>query len=329
MAVLGSGLTTIRVGGVIDRFDQPASEEALIALLQERGTRRKAIGGGSNLVLADSGFRGTLVRSEFNEISQCEHSLYTDEVDQWCQTRPEEGRYSGSDLYLSNPSSGQEYALLSVGSNVQWARLVAYCLSHQLLGLGTYARIPCRVGGAVVNNIHAGTELLGRHVAAVHTVDQHGTLRSYHQGTLAFGYDSSRFIAQPEFIVRVIFILQKVSAEESKAEAEAYRNILQRKSQSQPAGPNCGSVFQNVPAVGGNPSAAAWYIEQSGCKGVRFGNMEVSPVHANFIVNLGNGTQSDFLELANVVMDRVWKQFSIRLTPEVEVIDEWGVSRWG
>ena len=328
MEILGSELTTIRIGGLIQCFEQPTSAQALQVVLQQKHKNLKIIGGGSNLIFADEGFRGTVVRPLLMDIQESEADVYSKEIASWRKMEIASGRYSENTKYTQEKDVEGEIVLLEVGSGVIWAKLVAYCLSNRLAGLEVYARIPCRVGGAVRNNIHAGSELLSRHVVAVESLNTNGITTLYNQNSLEFGYDTSRFLTQPECITRAIFGLKRVSAEHSLENTEQYRSIIQRKTTQQPSGPNCGSVFQNLVADGDKPVSAAWYIEQAGCKGIQRGGLGVSCVHANFIVNNGNGTQEDFLELVKTVQGCVYKKFNLELTPEVEVIDQEGRSRW-
>lgn len=328
MEILGRDLTTIRIGGPIQRFEQPSTVQSLLAILKEKHERLKVIGSGSNLIFADEGFRGTVIRPLLMDIQQGTADSYSKEIAAWQKTEIATGRYADSAAYDQTKGMEGEIVVLEVGSGVIWPKLVAYCLSNCLAGLEVYARIPCRVGGAIRNNIHAGAELLGRHVIAVEAVNMDGHKTIYSQDDLRFGYDTSRFLAQPEVITRVIFGLKRVSAGHSLENAERYRSIVKRKTAQQPSGPNCGSVFQNLVPEGDRPVSAAWYIEQAGCKGMQIGDLGVSFIHANFIVNNAQGRQEEFLELVNRIKDRVFKQFTFELLPEVEVIDQEGRNRW-
>ncbi|MDD5092491.1 MAG: UDP-N-acetylenolpyruvoylglucosamine reductase, partial [Candidatus Wallbacteria bacterium] len=79
-----------------------------------------------------------------------------------------------------------------------------------------------------------------------------------------------------------------------------------------------GSFFKNVTVPGQERrQPAAFLIEQSGCKGLSVGDCQVSPKHANFLVNNGSGTFAQLEELVGIVRDRVHKQFGIELEQEV------------
>jgi UDP-N-acetylmuramate dehydrogenase len=84
-----------------------------------------------------------------------------------------------------------------------------------------------------------------------------------------------------------------------------------------PNRPSCGSTFKRPP--GDFPGRV---IEAAGLKGTRVGQIEVSPVHANYLVNLGGGTAEDALELIELVRERVRERVGIELEPEVRVVGE-------
>jgi UDP-N-acetylmuramate dehydrogenase len=93
---------------------------------------------------------------------------------------------------------------------------------------------------------------------------------------------------------------------------------------AQPQAASAGSMFQNPPG-----DAAGRLIERAGMKGVRVGDAQVSPVHANFIVNLGKATATDILTLGNECRTRVREQFGVSLQYEVQRIGRWTVGEKG
>jgi len=99
---------------------------------------------------------------------------------------------------------------------------------------------------------------------------------------------------------------------------EAMKEMLERRKATQPLGlPSCGSVFRNPPG-----DHAARLIEAAGLKGYRIGGAEVSPKHANFIINTGNATATDIEELIEHVRQTVIEQHGVELRHEVRIVGE-------
>jgi UDP-N-acetylmuramate dehydrogenase len=96
-------------------------------------------------------------------------------------------------------------------------------------------------------------------------------------------------------------------------------NIMRSRTARQPVGmPSAGSFFKN-PAP---DMAAGRLIDEAGLKGLTVGRAQVSPVHANFIVNLGGATAEDVLQLKDQIQTTVWQQFAVELIPEVQIVGE-------
>ena len=99
---------------------------------------------------------------------------------------------------------------------------------------------------------------------------------------------------------------------------DAMKEMLERRKATQPLGlPSCGSVFRNPPG-----DHAARLIEAAGLKGYRIGGAEVSPKHANFIINTGDATATDIEELIEHVRQTVIEQHGVELQHEVRIVGE-------
>lgn len=130
-------------------------------------------------------------------------------------------------------------------------------------------------------------------------------------------------------ITHVLFRLIEVDPEEAKADLAHYLEWTKEKAAVQPSGANCGSVFQNVSveaveAQGLESASAAWYVDRCGWKGKQYGGLQVYPGHANFIVNDGSGTQTDFIRLVEDIRHSVYETYGVVLSPEAECIDNSG-----
>lgn len=194
------------------------------------------------------------------------------------------------------------------------ARLVRFTVQEGLQGLEGLLGIPGTVGGAIKGNAGAfGYEIKDR-LALVRLLTVNGLLKELKAEDIQFSYRRSS-IGEQDIIIEAEFIFKQGDQRELE---ERMRDCLERRRQTQPVAlPSAGSVFKNPQG-----DFAGRLIELSGCKGMRRGDMEVSMLHANFIVNRGKGTQEDFLRLMEQVQERVLRRFNVLLEPEVRIIKD-------
>jgi UDP-N-acetylmuramate dehydrogenase len=183
-----------------------------------------------------------------------------------------------------------------------------------LAGLEFATGIPGTVGGAVYMNAGAyGGET--RDVLDWADVFRDGKVVRMRNADLGFSYRRSVLHDHPDWVVlRAGYTLEPGDPAELKARIKGFR--AQRMNGS-PNRPSCGSTFKRPP--GDFPGRV---IEEAGLKGTRVGQIEVSPVHANYLVNLGGGTAEDALELIELVKEKVRERLGIELEPEVRVVGE-------
>ena len=185
-----------------------------------------------------------------------------------------------------------------------------------LAGLEFATGIPGTVGGAVYMNAGAyGSET--REVldwAEVFRAEVGEVVRMPNED-LALSYRKSILHEHPDWLVlRAGYTLEPGDTEALKARIKEFR--AQRMNGS-PNKPSCGSTFKRPP--GDFPGRV---IEAAGLKGVTVGNIQVSPIHANYLVNLGGGTAEDALELIGLVREMVREKLGVELESEVRVIGE-------
>jgi UDP-N-acetylmuramate dehydrogenase len=181
-----------------------------------------------------------------------------------------------------------------------------------LAGLEFAAGIPGTVGGAVLMN--AGWhEFETRHIVeSVEYLEAGGTTRTIAGRDCGFGYRRSAFRDRPGVVLSAVFSLSQDASEAVRARLESFASS---RKQNQPTElPSCGSVFLKP-----DGDFAGRLIEQAGLKGLRVGDLEVSPKHANFFVNLGHGRASDALALVERVEREVESRFGVRLVREFEI----------
>ena len=193
-------------------------------------------------------------------------------------------------------------------------KVLAYATIHELGGVEFLGGVPGTVGGGMIMN--AGT-YLGEFkdvTVRVHSVDENGDEVIRENAECGFQYRASA-IPPTEIVTSAVLHLQHRPREEIKEAVRALRD--RRKAREPHSVPNSGSTFKNPPN-----DYAGRLIEACGLKGRRIGGAEVSPAHANWLVNAENATARELLELIEIVRAAVVERFGIRLELEVKVVGE-------
>ncbi len=180
-----------------------------------------------------------------------------------------------------------------------------------LSGLEVLAGIPGTIGGAVVMNAGGRHGTIGPLVEEVRTLTLGGEEKVYYSLTERFSYRKGDFGA--EIVTEVVLKLEYSRPEIVR---QRIRRILREKIGSQPCSArSAGCVFRNPPG-----DSAGRLIDACGLKGASSGGMLISPVHANFIVNTGEGTFAEFMALAELAKTEVHKRFGVALEFEVNIV---------
>lgn len=208
-----------------------------------------------------------------------------------------------------------EGILLRVQAGSSLSSLARRTAKEGLGGLEWAVGIPGTVGGAIVNNAGAFGGSIAQQLQQVTFLDNRGSLRRMAVSELELGYRTSRFKGESSVILSADFALQ----EESRvllSERVASYEIERRK--SQPKEPSAGSVFKNPEG-----EYAGRLIEEAGLNGYRRGDAQISPLHANYIVNLGQARARDVSALIRLVRERVWQKHGTLLELEIELVGDW------
>ena len=288
--------TTFRIGGPADLYataGEPGQLEALATLAAQFSLPVTVLGGGSNVLISDAGIRGLVIGNTCREIRR---------------------------------EPGSAGVIAEAGAAL--AGLARWTMREGLSGLEWAVSVPGTVGGAVIGNAGAhGSDVAGTLSWAL--VAYPGQSHQVMQGdALAFAYRSSllkRRLAEGDrpggpgdgqpVVLAAAFDLAEGDAAEMTARAESY---LARRRATQPVEPSAGSVFRNPPG-----DHAGRLIEAAGLKGHRIGGAQISPRHANFIVNTGNARAGDVRSLIELMQTQVRRQFGIALLPEILFLGEW------
>jgi UDP-N-acetylmuramate dehydrogenase len=276
--------TSWRVGGKVRCLYRPEDKEDLLAFLASLPENEPIlwIGHGSNLLVRDGGFPGTviLLRGALDEIE------------------------------LITPLR------IRVQAGVNCAKLARVAARAGLTGGEFLAGIPGTFGGALALNAGAFGSETWNLVHSVETVDRTGTIRRRLPTEFNIGYREVKGPVEEWFVEALLELtLDSVDAIEHRIQ-----NFLSTRAATQPIGqPSAGSTFRNPPG-----DFAGRLIELTGLKGLRCGGAEVSPKHANFIVNSNNATATDIEMLIDRIQNEVERNFGVRLIPEVKIV---GVGR--
>ena len=294
--------TRFGIGGPADIYLETPSPEAFTAALriaQERGLETVVIGGGTNLVVADEGFRGVILKLTNRQM-----------------------RVEGGDA-----------ASIYVESGATLQTLVDFAVDKGLRGLETMTGIPGWTGAAIYGNAGAYGHSIEERVREVSFFDGTG-LRSFNNAQCEFRYRESIFKRHKEWIIfSARLAMERGDAAELRAAAD---KILAVRNRKYPPTMKCaGSIFKNyllaeLPAAvaaevppnviieGKVPSA--WFLEQVGAKGMRKGDIHVADYHANLIYNAGHGTARELTGIIHELKQRVEQRWGMPLEEEVQYI---------
>jgi len=286
-------LTTFKVGGpaewLVDVHRSGEVEQA-IAIAKDAGVPLTVLGGGSNVLVADGGLRGIVMRMH------------------------------GGEVRALGPSLIRADAGVTINGLVRWT------VSRGVAGVEAWAGTPGTVGGAIFGNAHFNGRLIGELIARVRLVTVGGTLADVRSSEMEFGYDFSRLHRTREVVVSADF---HVSLGEPGALRTVARESLAFRKRTQPLeSPSAGCIFQNPdpsrdPVPEGIPPSAGALVDRAGLKGARQGAARVSTSHANFIINEGGATARDIRALIDRCKAEVHTRFGVMLREEIVYLGEW------
>ena len=278
--------TTVRTGGAADWFAHPRDVEGLVSVLrwaEAEGIAVGVIGSGSNLLVADAGFRGLALK------------------------------LGGS---LATIERDGERILCGGGARLPSA--AAKTPAWGLSGLEFGINIPGTTGGAVRMNANAYGGQLARVLEWVDVATAAGVERRG-PDDLGFEYRCSN-LREGEVVARAAFHLTPADPEEVRATLAGMR---ERRREAQPSGiKTFGSTFKNPEDERAEGRSAGQLLEAAGCRGLRHGGARFSEKHANFVENDRDATTADVLELMAEGRRRVHEHFGVELEPEVQVLGE-------
>jgi UDP-N-acetylmuramate dehydrogenase len=294
-----SRYTRFGIGGPADVYAETGDSDAFIAALnaaRASGIPTVVIGGGTNLIVSDAGFRGIVLR------------------------------YRAETLCADG-----ERVIADAGAVLQ--DLVDFTIGRGLQGLETLAGIPGSVGAAVYGNAGAYGHSISERVISVRFFDGCG-VRVFSNPDCEFLYRESVFKRNKEWIIFSTEL--RLDGADAAGLIKTAGDIVKVRNEKFPVTMKCaGSIFKNllwkelpaevaaeVPpvAVREGKVPAAWFLEQVGAKGLQRGDIHVATYHANLIYNNGAGLAADLTALIGELKDRVRTRFGIELEEEVQYV---------
>ena len=278
--------TSIGVGGGIDALLFPEDESEINEIanfLRGRQVPFLPVGNWTNLIVRDGGFRGALI--SLARLSR-----------------------------LSLREEGKDDVLLLAGAGCPLSELVSLAMREALTGMEFCAGIPGSVGGAIRMNAGAYGGEIKDIVESVHLLDASGGIRVARRDELPFAYRTLDLPAETIIIGTEIRLRR---GEIEKITGRVREIIGMRKEKHPLEFRNAGSVFKNP-----RDCPAGRLIEETGLKGIRIGDAQVSEKHANFIVNRGHATAADILRLVALIQQRVLEKTGRTLETEIQIIGE-------
>ena len=286
--------TSARIGGPADWFMEVQSADELaeaIRLIWQIEIPYLVLGGGSNILVSDEGFRGVVI---LNRARQVRFDLRNEPPVVWAE--------SGANFGLIARQAGQQ----------------------GLAGLEWAAGIPGSVGGAIAGNAGAHDGDIARNLRLADILHRLGyepnptpKREQWLPGNLEFSYRSSILKRNPDRIV-VLKAALELKASTPEDVLKKMDQFVAYRHQTQPPGASLGSMFKNP-----RGDFAGHLIEAAGLKGTRVGDAEISSLHGNFFVNRGQASASDTLALIQHVQQRVYEKFGILLELEIELVGDW------
>lgn len=277
--------TSFKIGGNAEYFIKVKSIQNLkkiLILANKKNIPITIVGNGTNLLVREGGIKGFVLKLDFNEFKI---------------------KRNANEI------------LITVEAGMSLAALSAIALKEEIEGLEFLSGIPGTIGGAVRMNAGAyGTEMKDI-VLKTKVMTYDGKVKNLTLEEQNFSYRNSVFANNEFIILETTLKLKKGNKEEIEAKMKEY--ALSRKNSQPLEYPNAGSTFKRVEG-----KITAKLIDECGLKGFNVGDAEISRKHAGFVVNKGNATAEDVLNLSKIVQQKVKEKFDVNIELEILVLGE-------
>ena len=286
--------TTFKVGGPAEcliKIENINELKEILKFTNENNIKLTVLGNGSNVLILDKGISGItlIIKIENTEFEETEENLNSKLIGQ--KTK------------------------IKLGAGEKIAKVGMVFFKESLTGFEEIAGIPGTIGGAVRMNAGAHGREMKDVIKTVKCLDYHGNEKTFTNEEMNFGYRTSILKTEKYIVTEVEIELDKGNSEEIKEKMDMYK---EKRKNSQPLEyPSAGSTFKR-----GEDFITAKLIDEAGLKGTKVGDAEVSRKHGGFIINKGNATASDILELVQIIKNKIYEKYQKKIELEVEVLGE-------
>lgn len=314
--------TSFKVGGPAEVFIKVENEQELQEI-QAFANNEKIpiviIGNGSNILVTDKGVRGIVVKIDIKKLEIQDNEQadgQNQNKEQINQKNSNQSNESNAQMNAQNNElNGNTTKKITVGAGNKLIEL-AYTLAKQdIAGLEELSGIPGTIGGAIRMNAGAHGKEMKDVIESVKVMDENGNIKILHNLDLQFEYRNSIFSKTKDIILEATMILPIGKKQEIQQKIKEYADL--RKAKQPLEYPSAGSTFKR-----GNNFITAKFIDEAGLKGYQIGGAAISEKHAGFIVNKGNATAKDILELIEYAQEKVYEKAGEKIELEVEILGE-------
>lgn len=296
--------TTFKVGGPAECLIKISSKKDLKEILKfanENNIQITVLGNGSNVLVQDKGIKGItlIIKIEKIEIENQAENLNNNK-----------GKNKEE-----NSGNNNTKVKIKLGAGEKIAKVGIKFSKEGLTGFEEISGIPGTIGGAVRMNAGAHGREMKDVIKTVKCLDYYGNEKTFTNEEMNFGYRTSILKTEKYIVTEVEIELDKGNSEEIKEKMDMYK---EKRKNSQPLEyPSAGSTFKR-----GEDFITAKLIDEAGLKGTKVGDAEVSRKHGGFIINKGNATASDILELVQIIKNKIYEKYQKKIELEVEVLGE-------
>lgn len=296
--------TTFKVGGPAECLIKISSKKDLKEILKfanENNIQITVLGNGSNVLVQDKGIKGItlIIKIEKIEIENQAENLNNNK-----------GKNKEE-----NSGNNNTKVKIKLGAGEKIAKVGIKFSKEGLTGFEEISGIPGTIGGAVKMNAGAHSREMKDVIKTVKCLDYYGNEKTFTNEEMNFGYRTSILKTEKYIVTEVEIELDKGNSEEIKEKMDMYK---EKRKNSQPLEyPSAGSTFKR-----GEDFITAKLIDEAGLKGTKVGDAEVSRKHGGFIINKGNATASDILELVQIIKNKIYEKYQKKIELEVEVLGE-------
>ena len=277
--------TTFKVGGPAECFviiDDIKDLRNVLKFAKENDIKTTVLGNGSNVLVLDKGIKGIVLAIRLNKIDMINY----------------EGKI------FANVSAGVKISIFG-----------HLLLKNEIMGFEELSGIPGTIGGAIRMNAGAHGKEFKDIISNVVCMDYDGNIKKFENEDMEFGYRRSILKEKKYIVLEASMEFIKGNKDEIKEKMDEYSKY--RKEKQPIEYPSAGSTFKR-----GSDYITAKLIDEAGLKGFSIGGAEVSEKHAGFIINKGNATAKDILELIEYIRNKIYEKFGKKIELEIEVIGE-------